>query len=145
LWGGNSLPDIITNILVAIIVGLVLAYVGYRYGIRRFWYERKISKLDEETRRNETLLYHLKKINIAANEPSIDQSKELMQKASQWFDENCQKYKNDYPYKEFEQILKCVNAYITSPDLLVEKSLEMFEKITDLREKLKGIIKNEAI
>ena len=136
------MDSIMVQIIVSVIAGLVLAYAVYRFGIRRFRFERKISQKDQEINRNKGMLLHLEGINTAANIPRERYAGELLRNARKWFDENCLLYRNTEPYKEFEFLLKWVSAYTRDPDVFAKEagskcsSFEMFERITNLQEKL---------
>lgn len=141
------MSDLIKYITIPLIVGIVMAYVGYRFGIKRYLFERKILKKDAEIKRFEEMLFHIKKMHIAANVPQENGSKELLREAFQWFDENCLPYRNNEPYKKFDIIMKRVDMYITNPNLFSKlkvgkySSLDIFEEITALRSELEELLR----
>ena len=142
MWRKRKMQNSIIYLLSLIIVAAISVYLTHYFTVRRFNRERKISLENEEAKRIEGMLTHLEEIQTAANIPREKYAKELLQKARNWFDENCLPYRNEEPYIEFEFLLKWVSSYTTDPEGLGSKSIDMFEKTTDLRNKITRILKD---
>ena len=77
--------------------------------------------------------------NFAGQKGSLDNVKEI----SEWFDEFCLPYRDEYPFKEFDFLRKFVASYVFVPDILASKSMEMFEQISKLSNELKILVKEQ--
>ncbi|MCH7575842.1 MAG: hypothetical protein IIA59_12065 [Candidatus Marinimicrobia bacterium] len=140
------------NILVSLLVGSILVFLGYRLGRRgdraARKVERKVAKQEQEFNRIEGMLRCCGKIYTAANFATSDpiHASKLLHESRSWFDENCIAYRTEEPYKEFEFLLKWVSSYTSNSDVFAKgtgkrgSSLEMFDRITDLQDKLKKML-----
>ena len=103
---------ILMQVLITIFVGLVLAYAGYRLGLRRFQFEREIAQVDEQKKeeaiRIQGMLQYQSKIQTSANLANTNQDNALglLRESRAWFDANCISYLKEEPYKSFDFVLK---------------------------------------
>ena len=88
------------------------------------------------------MLSNMEKLRIAANIPGEDHAKSLMRKVSEWYDEFCHPYRDEYPFNDFEFLKKFVASYVFQPDILASKGLEIFDRISKLESELKKLVKN---
>ena len=141
---------ILMQVLITIFAGLVLAYAGYRLGLRRFQFEREIAQVDdqkrEESKRIEGMLQYLSKIQTSANLANTNQDHALglLRESRAWFDANCISYLKEEPYKSFNFVLKLTSGYVADPVIFAKAQVNrggylfIFEQITELQKKLEA-------
>ncbi len=141
---------ILMQVLITIFVGLVLAYAGYRLGLRRFQFERKIAQVDEQKKeeaiRIQGMLQYQSKIQTAANLANTNQDNALglLRESRAWFDAICISYLKEEPYKSFNFVLKLTSGYVVDPVIFAKAQVNrggdlfIFEQITELQETLEA-------
>ena len=98
--------------------------------------DKRKQKQTEDNKMEELLVHMLSNFeklltagNIAGQKGSLDKVREV----SEWFDANCLQFRHQHPFNEFEFLKKFFAGYTSNPELLAPKSLEMFERLTQLR------------